>query len=83
MTFADNQPSWYPISDLSSPAGFVAPANVQTNLDRQDFEAISQAASKILENPLEVRQLAERIYQLMQEDVRLQRDRSGNYQSWR
>ncbi|MEM6612192.1 MAG: hypothetical protein AAF652_08045 [Cyanobacteria bacterium P01_C01_bin.72] len=82
MTLPDYQPSWYP-NDLSSPAGFIAPAKIQTNLEQQDFEAISQAASKILENPLEIRQLAERVYQLMQDDLRLQSDRSGNYRSWR
>ena len=83
MTLTDNQPSWYPKSDLSSPAGFIAPAKIQTNLDQQDFETISQAASKILKNPLEVRQLADQVYQLMQDDFRLQSDRSGNYRSWR
>ena len=83
VTLTDNQPSWYPKSDLSAPAGFIAPAKIQTNLDQQDFEAISQAASKILKNPLEVRRLADQVYQLMQDDLRLQSDRSGNYRSWR
>lgn len=83
VTIDDNQPSWYPISDLSTPAGFGAPAKIQTNLKQQDFRIISQAASKILENPLEVRRIADRVYQLMQEDLRLQSDRNRDCHRWR
>lgn len=80
---SDKKPSWQPISNLGAIAGFAAPAKIQTDLSVQDFQLISQAASKILENPLEVRQLADRVHQLLQADLRLQRDRSSHYRGLR
>ncbi len=80
---SDKQPSWQPISDLTISAGFIAPASIQTNLSDRDFQRLSKAATKILENPLEVRQLADKVYKLMQADLRIQRDRSGNCRGWR
>lgn len=80
---SDKQPSWQPISDLGAIAGFIAPAKIQTNLSDQDFQLISHAASKILEKPLEVRKLADRVYQLLQADLRLQSDRSNHYRGLR
>ena len=76
---SDRQPLWKPNSDLGIPAGFIAPAKIQTNLSDRDFQSISQTAAKILKNPLEVQQLADKVYELMQIDLRAQRDRSGNY----
>ena len=78
---SNNHP-WQPIGNLSNPVGFIAPAKVQTNLKESDFKELSQTASEILKNPLSVRQIADRVYQLMQEDLRLQSDRHG-YRGWR
>ena len=79
---SDLHSSWKVISDLGSPAGFIAPAKIQTNLSNLEFQNISQAAAKILKNPLEVQQLADKVYELMKADLQAQRDRTGNYRGW-
>ena len=79
---SDLHSSWKPIGDLGIPAGFIAPAKIQTNLSNTEFQNISQAAAKILKNPLEVNQLADKVYELMKADLQAQRDRAGNYRGW-
>lgn len=41
-------------------------------------ENISKLAEQVLKNPISLRKLCDRVYQLMQEDLRNQRDRAGN-----
>ena len=74
--------SWKPNGDLGIPAGFIAPAKIQSNLSDREFQRISQAAAKILKDPLEVRQLADKVYELMKADLQAQRDRNGNCHRW-
>ncbi|MEL6439410.1 MAG: hypothetical protein AAFQ80_09180 [Cyanobacteria bacterium J06621_8] len=49
---------WQPLGNLANPAGFIAPAIVQSNLSESDFQNLSQTANKILKNPLSVRQVS-------------------------
>ena len=77
-----HKPSWKPNSDLGIPAGFIIPAKIQTNLSDKEFKQISQAAAKILQNPLEVAQLADKVYELIKADLHAQRDRNGNFRRW-
>lgn len=78
---ADNEPSWEPINNLAVPSGYTASAQIQTN--RQDnqitFQELSKAAARIQEDPLKVQQLADRIYQLMLEDLHQEKQRNNNY----
>ena len=76
------KPSWKPNSDLGIPAGFIVSAKIQTNLSDKEFQQISQTAAKILQNPLEVKQLADKVYELMKADLHAQRDRNGNFRRW-
>lgn len=77
------QLSQHPINHLGAIAGFIAPAKIQTNLNERDFEIIAHTASEILEKPLEVRHLADKVYQLLQADLRLEGDRSSHYRGLR
>ncbi|MEW6494900.1 MAG: hypothetical protein AB1589_20625 [Cyanobacteriota bacterium] len=70
-----------PSSGLTSPSGFAAPPLIQSNSPAQEQAALLQTASKVLNDPLLLRQLSDRVYELMLEDLRYQRERSRNYGS--
>jgi len=42
-----------------------------------EVKQLSQAAQQVLQDPILLRQLCDRVYELLQEDVRNQRDREG------
>jgi hypothetical protein len=42
-----------------------------------DQEVLSQAAAAIVKDPVLLRKLSDRVFELMQEDLRNQRDRAG------
>lgn len=77
----DAQPSWEPIGGLAAIAGYAAPARIQSNRSSSNskisFDDLSQAAEELKDDPLRMKQLAERVYQLMLEDLQQQRDRGG------
>lgn len=77
----DPKPSWEPVGGFAAPAGYAAPAKIQTHRlssnSQIQFDRLSQIAEEIKHDPLRTRQLADRVYQLMLEDVRLTRERGG------
>jgi len=74
----DVQTSLRPIGDLAVPGGYVVTGlNMSDRPEEQ--AAIAQIASKVLENPLLMQKLSDRVYQLMLEDLRHQRERRINY----
>jgi hypothetical protein len=44
-----------------------------------DLKALSTLADKVLNDPILLRKLGDRIYEIMQEDIRNQRDRTGYF----
>lgn len=40
---------------------------------------LGKIIDKILQNPILLQKLSDKIYELMAEDLRIQRERSGNY----
>lgn len=72
------EPVFPPIGDATVPAGYAAPDFVQRQGKTADLAKISKAASAVLQNPLRMRLLSDRVYELMQEDLRRQQERSGN-----
>jgi hypothetical protein len=66
-----------PIAPASSPIGTLAPLPIQS--DRDDLATLSAIAAQLLTDPLRVRHLTDRVYQLLQEDLRLQQERRGRY----
>ncbi|MEO1128067.1 MAG: hypothetical protein AAFX95_28870 [Cyanobacteria bacterium J06639_16] len=77
MSQSDADPVWEPTAPASTPAGFMAPIPIQS--DREALPQLSQIAALMLDDPLQVQRLTERVYQLMQDDLRLQRERQGYY----
>jgi hypothetical protein len=66
------------IGELTIPAGSVVPG-LATSDRKQDRTALSKLATKVLEDPLLLQRLSERVYELMQSDLRNQRERTRNY----
>lgn len=79
MTSPGTEPSLKPIGQPSVPAGYAAPALVQSKGKTEDLAKISKVAGKVLQDPLLMRLLSDRVYKLMLEDLRRQQERSRNY----
>ena len=77
----DSEPFFKPSSELSSPAGFAAPPSIQCDSQQVDPTALEKTASQVLQDPLLLRKLCDRVYELMLEDLRYQGERSRNYRS--
>ncbi len=80
---SDSQPQPFskPNSDLTSPAGFAAPPFVHLERQQVDQAALLPTASRAIQDPLLLRKLCDRVYELMLEDLRYQQERSRNYRS--
>lgn len=70
-----------PITGITSPSGFAAPPLIQSNCQTQERSVLLQTADKVLNDPILLRQLSDRVYELLLEDLRYQRERSRNYGS--
>ena len=69
--------------DNFPPAGYGATAGILCELKTDELGAISQLAGEIIQNPLMMRSLSDRVYQLMLEDLHSQQQRKINYRgSW-
>ena len=84
MTFnRDVQPNWKPAGEFAVTVGCAAPAKIHSDRpygdDKTTFNDLCQLAEEIGKDPLKMRLLTERVYQLLLDDLRLQRERSGNY----
>lgn len=66
------------LESMATPAGYVAPAVFQTR-DKQNLAKIKALAAKILHDPLLQIDLCDRVYELMLEDISLQRERIRHY----
>ena len=79
ITSLGTEPSFKLINDTAVPVGYAAPAFVQRDGNKEDLAQLSNAAGKVLQDPLMLRLLSDRVYELMLEDLRRQQERSGNY----
>ena len=77
MTQPDVGPVWEPIAPASAPVGMMAPVHIQSN--RDNLAKLSAIAATLLNDPLQLQQLTERVYQLMQANLHLQHERRGGY----
>lgn len=66
-----------PLGSPAHPAGFAAPAEIGIAADQ--LQQLVQAATEVMADPLMKLQLAQRVYELMQEDLRLQQERTHSY----
>ncbi|GEM_PF-633892 len=62
----------------ASAAGYTAPILMQSDR-REDLAQSAGFATKVLRNPLLLKQLSDRVYKLMEKDLHYQRERSQSY----
>ncbi|MFB8788172.1 MAG: hypothetical protein U7123_04835 [Potamolinea sp.] len=55
------------------------PSTINTTNEQEDRADLSKLAAKVLEDPMLLQMLSDRVYQLMLEDLRNQRERHGNF----
>lgn len=76
-------PDANPVSETSlsgaSPLKTAASVSVQSHQSAEDQQALLQLAADILQDPLAVQALCDRIYTLLQQDLQHQRERSRGY----
>lgn len=79
ITSIGKELSLQPIGDAAITAGYTAPAFIQKDGKKEDLAKLANTAGKVLQDPLLLRRLSDQVYKLMQEDLRRQQERSGNY----
>ena len=62
----------------AAPAGYSSPNAILAAMSESESSALYTLAESILQNPEQVRQLGDRVYELLQNDMRYQRDRNGS-----
>jgi hypothetical protein len=62
-----------------NPSAFATPGQFSETLTSEELAQLSQLAAQILANPLALRQLSDRVVNLMQQDLALQRERDRGY----
>lgn len=77
----DKEPFLEPITDISAPSGY-AERILGTRNRQQNRQELSQLAEEILKDPVLVMRLGDRIYELMAQDLRNQKERNRNYGGW-
>lgn len=81
MATLDSNPSLTPSRGVAAPAGFLATPSVQrqpTEKDKERYRRLN-AIANTLKDPLKVKELSQRVYDLMQADFTIQRERGGRY----
>ncbi|MBM0744557.1 hypothetical protein JOY44_23605 [Phormidium sp. CLA17] len=61
-----------------SPGEYAAPAQF-LEIDSAELEMLSQLAAQLLNDPLAVQRLSDRVVELMQQDLKLQQERDRGY----
>ena len=62
-----------------SPGAYATPARFLDLPHAEDLAMLSQLAAQLLQDPLAVKQLSDRVVELLQNDLRLQRERNHGY----
>ncbi|MBE9079833.1 hypothetical protein IQ241_21475 [Romeria aff. gracilis LEGE 07310] len=68
-----------PSGSISNPAGFVAPAILQSQPPLAMKQMMAKVAEQLAHDPMAMRQFCDRIYQLLCDDIRAQQERAQRY----
>lgn len=66
-----------PSGSVSNPAGFVAPAILQSHHPLEVKQMMAQVAIKLAHNPMAMAEFCDRIHQLLRDDIQTQQERSS------
>ncbi len=61
------------------PAGYAAPVQFVEPSHGADLNTLAQLAAQLLQDPIAVYQLGDRVFELLQQDLDLQRERGYGY----
>jgi len=61
------------------PGGYAAPAHFLDLPQADELASLSQLAAQVLQDPLAMQRLSDRVLELLQRDLTLQRERSRGY----
>lgn len=61
------------------PGAYAAPARFLDLPDAEELAILSQIAAQLLNDPLAVQQLSDRVVELLQQEIRQERERSRGY----
>jgi len=61
------------------PAGYAAPAHFMDSSHEDELASLSQLAAQVLQDPLAVQRLGDRVIELLKRDLELQRERSRGH----
>lgn len=64
---------------ITSPAGFVMPAIYQSERSPEVKAKMVEVAARLAKDPISLRLFCDRIYQLLQDDIQQQQDRTHSY----
>jgi hypothetical protein len=64
---------------LPPPAGYAAPAAIQGSQAESDRATLALLAAKIRQDPLAMRKLSDRVFELLREDLQIERERNRGY----
>lgn len=62
-----------------NPTSYAAPARFSHTLNSEELALVSRLAAQVLDDPIAVQRLCDRVLELMQQDLTLQRDRDRSY----
>lgn len=65
-----------PSGSVSNPAGFMAPAILQSNQSLEVKQIMAEVAMKLSQNQMAMEEFCDRIHQLLRDDIQLQHERS-------
>ena len=65
-----------PSGSVSNPAGFMAPAILQSNHSLEVKQIMADVAMKLSQNQMAMEEFCDRIHQLLRDDIQLQHERS-------
>ncbi len=68
-----------PKSQCPSPVAYAAPASIQGSEAQEDRAAITKLAAKILQDPLAMRKLSDHVFELLREELQIERERNRGY----
>ena len=77
---SDEQAPFLPAAGgIADPVGFVAPAILQSDHSPELKQALLATAAELLNNPIAMRLFCDRVYQLLQDDLQIQKERVHSY----
>ncbi|MEM7773234.1 MAG: hypothetical protein AAF327_22350 [Cyanobacteria bacterium P01_A01_bin.37] len=74
-------PSYCPVESCSAPLGSGASVRIQSNCRAEEIQALMKLAKRVLNSSTGIEKVGDRVYELMQEELRYAQDHRSGYHS--